>query len=131
MNEEILYRAIEMKARSEEIEKQLAFVSEQIAELEAFRDGLGFLDREKRREILAPLGKGVFAGANLADEKLFVEVGAGVIVRKTPKEIEETIKEQLARFTEAKFHLKEQLEIYIGELGKMFEEVERIRGKKE
>lgn len=132
MNEQILYRAIELKARSEEVEKQLQFVNEQIAELERFRDGLQFMHENNSKEILAPLGKGVYTKADLKGKEVFVEVGAGVVVKKTMQETHGVINEQIKKFVDVKMHLKEQLESYIAELGSMFEEVEKLRsGKKD
>jgi len=109
---EILQRAMMMKQQSEEVEKQLDFVTQQVHELEEFSKTLEELDKNDDKEILAPLGKGVFAKAERKDEKLFVEVGADVLVRKTPEEARKVIQEQIRKFTEARVHLTARLEAY-------------------
>jgi len=124
---ELLHRAMLLKQQSEESEQQLKFVQQQIAELKSFMRTLEELERNKEGEILAPLGKGVYTKAERKDEKLFVEVGANVIVRKTGAEAEKIIEEQIKKFTEVRIQLSAQLEVFREEFKKMLEEVERIK----
>lgn len=127
---EILQQAMMMRQQSEETEKQLQFVHQQIGELNEFSKILEELDKNGESEMLAPLGKGVYAKADRkTDEKLFVEVGAGVMVRKTPKDAKEIIMEQIKKFTEAKIQLTAQLEVFRQEFRRMLEAVEKIKDK--
>ena len=126
--EEILYNAIDLRKRSEEIERNLQFVNEQVAELEGFEKGLEFLQNEEEKEILAPLGKGVFVKVEKRkSEKLFVDVGAGVLVRKTPEETRKVILEQMRKFKEAKIQLTTELEGFAAQFREMMEEVEKLK----
>jgi len=127
MEQEILQRAMMLRQQSEESEKHLEFVQQQIAELDDFSQTLEEFDKNKEKEMLAPLGKGVYAKADRKDEKLFVDVGAGIMVRKTPKEARKIISEQMKKFTEAKVQLTAQLEAYRVEFTKMLESVENMR----
>lgn len=124
---EILQKAMMLKQQSEEVENQLNFVQQQISELDGFSKTLEELDSVKEKEMLAPLGKGVYAKADRRDEKLFVEVGAGVLVRKTAKEAKKVIVEQIRKFSEARIHLTVQLEAFKQEFGQMLGEVEKIK----
>lgn len=130
MEQELLEKALMLKQHSEEVEKKLEFVNEQIAEMEKFCDGLEVLGKSGEKEILAPLGRKVYAKAEKKDEKLFVEVGAGVVVRKTPDEVKEIVQGQVKRFAEARAQLLAQLGAFREEFGKMVEEIEKIRNKK-
>lgn len=132
MEQEMLQRAMVLRAQSEEIEKQLGFVGEQMREMELFLEGLKEIEGSDKEEILANLGRGVYAKANRKkDEKLFVEVGAGVIVRKTPVEAREVVENQLKKFREAQMQLREQLENFAEEFRSMLERVEKIREEKD
>jgi prefoldin alpha subunit len=125
----ILQRAMSLRQQSEEIEKQLEFVSEQIQELGQFNENLGVLQSSKEKEMLADIGRGVKMKVNrVEDEKLFVEVGAGVVVRKTPAEAKKVVEGQIKKFQEAKVHLTSQLQEHAEEFRKMLKEVEKIRG---
>ena len=127
MEEDIVYRAAMLQQQSEEIESRLQFVNEQIQELEQFSGDLRVLDKNDNKEILASLGKGVYAKSELKDKKLFVQVGAGVVIKKSINETIEVIGEQIKRFEEARVQLKMQLESYAQELKRMVAEVEKIK----
>ena len=127
-SQELLQKAVELKQQSEEVERQLDFVNEQIKELEQFSKNLALLETEKEKEILASLGKGVYIKAKRdEDEKFFVEVGSGVMVRKTSKEAREIIKEQIGKFQEARVQLTAQLQSHAEEFRKMLKKVERVK----
>lgn len=124
----ILQRAMMLRERSEEIEKQLGFVGEQISELQQFSENLEILKKSGEREMLANIGRGVHMKVERkGDEKLFVEVGAGVVVKKTPEEAKEIVEGQVKKFQEAKVHLTSQLQGYAEEFRKMLKEVEKIK----
>jgi len=130
MEQELLQRAMELRQRSEESEQQLNFVVQQINELEDFGRSLGELARNKEKEILASIGRGVFVKAKREeDEKLFVEIGAGVVLRKTPEEAGEVIEGQLKKFREARVALSQQLEGFALEFQKMLKAVEEMKSK--
>ncbi len=124
----LLQRAMRLREQSEEIEKQLEFVSEQITELRQFSANLEILKESKEKEMLANIGRGVHMKVSRADEeKLFVEVGAGIVVRKTPNETIREIEKQIGKFQEAKMHLTAQLHEHAEEFRKMLKEVEGIK----
>ena len=119
-----------LRKQAEETEKQIGFISEQVGEMETFLEGLKELDESKEEEILANLGRGVYAKAKRdKGEKLFVEVGAGVMVRKTPADARKVIESQLMKFKEAQVQLRSQLEGFADEFRQMLGEVEKIKKK--
>jgi|SRR3989344_7154697 len=122
MNEELIYQAIEMQKVSEETESQLSFVNEQIADLKNFKQNLLELSKSQTEEILAPLGRGVYVKSKITDNRLFVEAGAGVVVRKTPIEAVKVIEDQIQKFSQASIHLLEQLENYKQSFGQLLAE---------
>jgi prefoldin alpha subunit len=129
MNIELLQKAQMMQRQSEEAERGLQVIDEQINELEKFNDNLDFLDKSKEKQILANLGKGVFVKSDIKDKKLFVEVGAGIIVRKSAIETRGVIEKQIKKFKEARIQILGQLEEFRGEFGRMVEEIEKLKGE--
>ena len=126
--EELLYRAVELKNKSEDVEKNLQFIGEQIAELEDFNKSVERLEKENEKEILANIGRGVFVKADRKiGEKLFVDIGGGILVRKTPKATRKIIEEQIIKFNEAKIKLTEELEYFAAQFRQMMEEVEKLK----
>lgn len=127
VGQEILQRAITLKEESEEIERQLQFVSEQVEDLAKFKEGLSELSGGEK-EILASIGRGVHVKAERKlDEKLFVEVGAGVVVKKSPDEISKIIDGQIKKFQEARLQLSAKLQEHANEFRKMLKEIEKVR----
>jgi len=119
-SQELLQRALQLKEQSEEIERQLEFVSEQIKELTDFNSNLEVLGENEEREMLANIGRGVHMKVSQEkDEKLFVEVGAGAT---------KIVEKQIQKFQEAKLHLTSQLHEHAEEFRKMLKEVEGIKG---
>ena len=128
--QELLQRAMLFKEKSEEIERQLDFCHQQIIELDTFNLTLKELDKNKEAEMLAPLGKGIYSKVlRQKNEKLFVEVGAGVIVRKTPSETVKIINEQMQKFNEARIQLTAQLASYQQEFSVMLQEVQKLKSQ--
>jgi len=129
-SQEILQRAMTLRQQSEEIEKQLEFVNEQVRDLGQFSENLETLDKSDEGEIIANLGRGVHMKVSRdKKEKLFVEVGAGTLVRKTPKEALKIIKEQMNKFNEAKVQLTMQLQDHAGQFQEMMKEVEKLKSE--
>ena len=102
---------IEQQAR--ELEGNLQLVENQILELESFKENLNLIVKSKEKEMLASLGKRVFVKTSIEDkDKLFVDVGAGVIIKKTPEETIKVVSNQILRLQEARLQISAQLEIY-------------------
>lgn len=127
MEQEILQRALMMKQQSEEIEKQLQFVKEQIFELNAFAENLQELACNKEKEILAPLGKGVYIKSERKENEFFVEVGAGVVVKKSLEDTKKVIENQIDKFDKVKVHLLGQLDEFANQFRVMLSEVQGIK----
>jgi prefoldin alpha subunit len=126
MDQETIMRAMEIQKQSEEAENGLKFINEQIGELENFNKSLEVMQKNKEKEILAPIGKGVYMKADIREkEKLFVEVGKGVVIRKTPAEAQEVIEEQIKKFQNAKMQVIAQLEEYAMMLKEIISEIEK------
>ncbi len=127
MEQDILVQARALQERSEETERGLAFIEEQIHELELFQENLNLFEKGDKKEILASIGRGVSIPAQITDTTLFVEVGAGVVLRKTPAETQKIIREQIRKFDTARAQLQQQLQSYVFELSVMMKNIQTIK----
>ena len=124
MEQELIIQANFLEQQARELEGNLQIIDNQISELGQFLKDLDFLMNIKNEEILASVGKGVYIKAGMKKiERLFVEVGAGVVVQKSPKDTIEVIKNQIPRLKEARFQINAQLEIYREKLGEILDNV--------
>ena len=117
MEQAEIERIASVEGEARLLEENLQLLDNQIAELNEFKKSLDFIMKSKDKEMLSPIGKRVYVKTSIEDkEKLFVEVGAGVIVKKSPSETLEIVKEQISRLQEARMQISMQLEEYRGEL---------------
>lgn len=128
--EELLQKAAQMRAESEQIEKQIEFVNQQISSLEEFLESLKFVEENKESKAFSPLSRGVFIESNMDKKsKLLVEVGAGVFIKKSLVETSEIIEAQIKKFKEFKIQLETNLQEYISDFYEMLQEVEQLKKK--
>jgi len=129
MNQELLFQASLIQKQSEELENHLGLLQNQISELSQLKESLSHIANTSDKEMLSLLGKGVHLKTELKSKDLYVEVGAGIVVKKTPQETLEVITNQLKRLTEVKVQLSNQLEIYQQTMRKIIRDVEQSRSK--
>ncbi len=128
-HEELIQRASILQRQSEETEMNLRFINQQISELEEFKEGLQFLETHKGKEMISSLGRGIFVKSSRTEDKFFVEVGAGIVVKKSAGEIREIIEGQVKKFREAKNGLMAELESYAMEFRRMIGMLQGMKGK--
>ena len=96
-NQEQFIKMQMLGQEAEKIEQQIQMIEQQIAEMNAVKESVSALDNNKNKEILANLGKGVFAKAELKGNDFFVNVGKEVLVRKNAKETLKIFDDQLKK----------------------------------
>ena len=127
MEQQILERANEMHTEAEALEERIGFIEQQIIELRDFEGGLGRLEETKNKEMIAGIGKGVFLKSTFEKKELFVDVGAGVIVKKDLGSVMKVIGEQIERLEALRDDARERL----GELKETFDAlIEQISAEK-
>lgn len=119
MDQETIMRAQVIEQKVHEIEQNLEVVNEQINELEIFRKSLDNFDKSESKEMLASLGKGVYAKTEVKEKDLLVNVGRDIYVKKSAKETMAVIAEQSARLIEVRQQLTMRAEAY----GNAFQEI--------
>jgi len=123
MNQEELERKFRIfEKQIMQIQEQIQAIDRAIVDMNQINIGLGEISGKKEKEILAPLGRGIFVGAKLISGNLTVDVGGGNFVKKTVPETKEIIDEQIGKLS----MMKKELE---GELDKINEEITKSLGK--
>lgn len=126
MDQEIILKATIAEQQAHQLEENLQLVDAQITELEEFNRNLKTLRDSKEKEMLSQLGKRVYIKTKIENkEKLFVEVGAGVVVKKTPEETMKIVSNQISRLQEAKVQILSQLNFYHTQLQEFLETVRK------
>ena len=122
--EELLQMLREKHQEAEEIDEKIRIVEQNIAELEVFSNNLIFLNNNEK-EIIAPIGKGVYVKADMREMDFFIEVGAGILTKKTLEETKGVIESQVKKLGDIKVQLfsdKEETQVMLQGLLNKFEE---------
>ena len=108
--QEILFKLSLIEQQMQNLHSQLQAVEKGIVELETLKIGLEEFNNSKGKEIIAPLGKGIFTKAKIISDKLIVDIGNKNLVKKSVKDTQKLIVEQIGKLREAKKELDENLE---------------------
>jgi len=128
--QEYLMRMQVIEEEARQIEMQMEMIDQQSNELIQISKSLEELSRaEENPEFLANLGKGIFIKAKALEKELFVSIGNGTVVKKTPKEAIEIITTQLRRASETKSEFMSRINELQGDMQKLAEEAEKSETK--
>jgi prefoldin alpha subunit len=111
-----------------QIQEQLQLVEQAIFEIGNIKTGLNELVGKVDEEILAPIGKGIYAKTKLLSEELTVDVGGGNFVKKSIPETQNLIDGQLEKLKSIREELENELNKINQELTKVMVEAQ---GKKD
>jgi prefoldin alpha subunit len=129
LTQETIMRAQMIEQKVHEIEQNLEVVNEQINELEAFKKSLSNFDKSDNNELLASLGKGVYAKTEVKEKELLVNVGKDIYVKKSAKETMAVIAEQNARLMEVRQQLTMRAEAYSNAFQEIIAQIQASQGK--
>jgi prefoldin alpha subunit len=120
------FRMFEQQIRM--IQEQQQAVEQAIVELGTLNLELDDLIGKKDNDIMAPIGRGIYASAKLTSEELLVDIGNKNFVKKSIPETKKILQEQLKKLEKVKEELNGELEKINVELTKVFMDSQRIPG---
>tara|TARA_Y100000310_G_C20466078_1_gene707722 strand:- start:468 stop:878 length:411 start_codon:yes stop_codon:yes gene_type:complete len=109
----------------QQIHQQLQAVEQGIVEMTSLSLGLAELKGTKDKEIMAPIGRGIYAKAKLLSEELTVDVGGKNFVKKSIPQARKIIDEQVGKLEEVKVELNNSLESIGEEMTKVVVEARK------
>jgi prefoldin alpha subunit len=108
--EELFYKASLLEKNLAELEQTLKLIDNHLFQLENFKESFKFLSQPEK-EMLVPVNPGVFLKATPLNFDFFVNVGAGVIIKKSPEQTNELILEQYSKLKETRLKLFSEFEL--------------------
>jgi len=121
-HEEILLKLGMFEQQANVLQEQIEAIEKGVNELGNLSFGLDELRGGIGREILAPIGRGIFLPATISSETLTVDIGEKKFVKKSISETKEMIGEQIKKLINVKKELEERLRRISDELKKELEE---------
>ncbi len=108
--QELIFKLSIFEQQIRQLQQQINAVGEGIMELETLDFGMDELKNSKGKEILAPVGRGIFIKAKVESEEMIVDVGGRNFVKKSVLDTQETIKKQIEKLKEVQEELNKNLE---------------------
>lgn len=110
MNQEIMFKLQMFEQQIKQLQQQMQAVEEASIELSSLNMGLDDLVGATDSEIMAPIGRGIFAKAKLLSEELLVDIGGRNLVKKSIPETKKILEDQLVKLDSAKKELDSEIE---------------------
>lgn len=109
MDQNLVDRVQMLHAESELVEERISFIDKQVTELSEFLGHLSFIEASSQNELVSSLGKGIFIRSVLSSKEIMVDVGAGVLVKKSGPEVQKIIQSQLENLARMRGESQHQL----------------------
>lgn len=124
--QELLFKLSMFEQQIKHLQQQLQAVDESIEEMNALSIGLGEIEKSVGKEVLAPLGRGIFVETKLLSDSLTVDVGGRNFVKKSIPDTKEIIEAQIVKLNEVSEELNEKIEDINEELTKTILEAQGL-----
>jgi prefoldin alpha subunit len=131
MEQELMLKASFIEKQSNELSDNIEYLNRQIGEMNEFAKDIKFLSDAKSNEAFSSLGKGIFMKTLFQEKDLFVEIGSGIVVRKTAEETRKIIEDKIRELFNLKTRLVAQLELYDNLLRQTIDGIGNLREKGE
>lgn len=122
--QEMMYKLQMYDQHMQNLQKQLQAVEQGTKEITQISQGLEDLKGSSGKEILAPIGRGIYAKVKLLSEDLIVDIGEGNMVKKSIDDTKKIISEQVEKLNGVKKELNENMGQIQQELQKMLSEAQ-------
>jgi len=123
--QELMFRFQMFEQQIQQLGQQLDAVERGIIEMTSLNIGLNDLVGGKNKEIMAPVGRGIFAQAKLLSDELLVDIGEGKLIKKSIPDTQKLIEEQVQKLGQAKIELNNAMEQINEELTKTMIEAQK------
>ncbi|OYT36399.1 prefoldin subunit alpha [Candidatus Pacearchaeota archaeon ex4484_71] len=108
------------------LQQQLQAVDQAMVELKQLHLSLDDLKGNEGKEVLAPIGRGVYAKTKLSSEDLVIDIGNKTYVDKSIPGTKEIISEQIKKLENSKVDLNRELENLNQEITRTFLEHQKL-----
>ena len=108
--QELIFKLSLFEQQIQSIQQQLQAVEKALNDLSFLILGLEEIKGAKGKEILAPIGRGIFAKTKLISEELTVDIGGGHFIKKSIPKTQEIIQKQTKKLEDIKNELNKALE---------------------
>ena len=118
--QELMYKVNMFEQQMNQLQQQLQAVEQGIGGMTGLHLSLNDLKSAEGKEILAPIGKGMFAKAKIISEDLIVDIGNKTLINKSIEDSQKIIVNQVKKLEDVKKKLNSSLDNLNSEMTKLF-----------
>ena len=123
--QELIYKFSIFEKQIKQLKEQINVIENAILDIETLNNEIEELKGSKDKEILAAVGRGIYAKAKLISEELFVDVGEGNLVKKDIDSTKKIIEKQIKKLKEIQKDLDNAMNSLNQEMTKTFLESQK------
>ena len=123
-NHEFMFKLGMFEQQIRQIQQQLQIIEQSILDISSINFGLDEIMGSEGKEILAPVGRGIFVKTKLLSDNLTVDIGNKTFVKKSVPETKEIIESQIKKLDNIRKELEAKLDEINEELTKTILEAE-------
>ena len=112
-----------------QLQSQLDQINHAITDMDSVSNGLEELKGKTGKEIMSPLGQGIYIKSNLVSEEILVDVGEKTFVKKSIDETKNLISSQKEKLISLRSELESDLRKIDEEVTKTMKEFEESQKK--
>ncbi len=120
--QELFLKLSMFEQQAQQLNNQLQAVENGLAELKSLNLGLDDLKNSEGKEVLSPVGRGIFIKSKIISEELIVDIGGKNLVKKNVSETQILLEEQISKLDRIKADLNENIEEISKEIEKTISE---------
>ena len=121
--QELIFKLSMFEQQIQQLQQQLQAIEQAVVEMSSLKIGLDEF-KDSKKEILAPIGRGIFIKAKSISEELIVDVGGKNFVTKNIPQTKELIETQIKKLEEIREDLNNNLDEIGQELQKTIMEAQ-------
>lgn len=108
--QELMFKLSMFEQQIKHLQEQIGAVENALIDMQQLLIGLDEFKGSKGREIMAPVGRGIFVKSKIDSEELVVDIGEGNFITKNVDGTKEMIEKQVKKLIEVKEELNNNLE---------------------
>ncbi|MBU4070254.1 MAG: prefoldin subunit alpha [Nanoarchaeota archaeon] len=128
--QELIYKFSMFEQQIQQIQQQIQIIEQSMVEMNSLMMGMDELIGSKGKEILAPIGRGIFTKTKLLSEELIVDIGEKNFVKKSIPDTKKLIKNQILKLEKVRINLNQNLEEIGQELTQIMQEAQEYEANK-
>jgi prefoldin alpha subunit len=110
MNQQVMMQAQALDNRMKELQQNIEFIDSQVLELDTFKTDISKFSKFNGSEIISSIGKGIHVPSHIKGTELLVEVGSGIVLKKTPEQAVDIVESQLSRIKTARLNILSEID---------------------